>query len=166
MKIPSSDTIMLLSDTDNFSHNNMRGFRLYKRFFTSANTGKPALDKVGIFVFSSITLVTAGLGIWQLQRYDEKIIKIKETKKNLKNEVIRIHPEAITQESLTAALVKHRNQKVDLGRGTYMNGKEVFLGQRTGPSGRLGPRAQGMAINPQVCHLFGCLFVCLFACLC
>jgi cytochrome oxidase assembly protein ShyY1 len=130
----------------------MRFFHLYKRFSTSTNTVKPALDKAGIFVFSSITLVTGGLGIWQLQRYDEKIVKIKETKKTLKNDMVCIQPEAITQESLTESLIKHRNQKVNLGKGIYLNEKEVFLGQRSGPSGKLGPKAQGMASNPQVSY--------------
>lgn len=137
-----------------------RGFRtgrsLSKRFSTATsptNSSKPVVDRVGIFVFSTITLVTAGLGVWQLKRYDEKVLKIKETKKTLKNDMVIIKPDEVTQESLTLSMIQHRNQRVNLGPGTYLNHKEVLLGQRTGPAGKLG-RAQGMAMNAQVSHLF------------
>lgn len=108
------------------------------------------VDKLGIAIFSSITLVTAGLGIWQLQRYDEKVLKIQDAKKKLKGDAVTIHPLEISQASLTASLLQHRNQQVNLGRGKYQHDREVFLGLRPGPAGRLGPRAQGMATNPQV----------------
>lgn len=121
--------------------------RVTKRFF-SGSAPPAGVDKVGVFVFSSITLLGLGLGVWQLQRYGEKVEKIKNTKTKLESEILSLRGKC--QTNLYIELNAVPNRRVDLGVGKFDHDNEVLLGLRTGPTGKSGQKAQGMATNPQV----------------
>jgi cytochrome oxidase assembly protein ShyY1 len=116
----------------------------------SASPKPKTTDKLGIAVFSTISIVAVGLGIWQLRRYDEKVEKIKKTKKSLRQDMSTIAVNVGSQRELSMMISKCKDQKLDLNKGKFDHEHEVLLGPRPAPTGRLGAQAQGMATNPQV----------------
>jgi cytochrome oxidase assembly protein ShyY1 len=115
------------------------------RFSNSSSSFKKNYDSIGIFFFSSISCVALGLGCWQLQRYQQKLLKVLDSKNSLHQSQIDIP--SLTQMELNRFLSGLVNRKVCLGYGEYQHHLETLLGPRSSPVGR---SAQGMASNPQV----------------
>lgn len=108
---------------------------------TSAGGGKllSGADKAGIAVFSGISAVAFGLGVWQFQRYNWKVGVIRDGRDKLQHEA-----EALTSSSNLAEM---QGKRVKF-EGTFDHKREVLVGLRAAPAGTF-QSAQGMGSNPQ-----------------
>ena len=118
------------------------------------------LDKLGILVFTGISLTTAGLGVWQLRRYFEKINLI-ENNTNKLSDIPMSLPENITSENDVLAWSKENKGRQLNITGEFDYSREVLLGLRSAPA-KFGSQAQGLATNPQVRGVF--IFFFIFIC--
>lgn len=112
---------------------------------TAAHAGK--VDWLGVAVFGSISLATLGLGVWQVQRYYEKVASINEKTGSLKETPLLLPPSA-SQQQFADAIREVRGKVVSL-KGKFLHDKEIRLGLRTAPPNLLSAKAQGLATNPQ-----------------
>lgn len=87
-------------------------------------------DGVGIGIFSGICFGAAGLGIWQMQRYQWKTDLVLESRKQLSDKPFSL-PQCSSQHNTFETLKQHKNMRVKI-TGTFMHDKEVLLGPRTG----------------------------------
>ena len=118
-----------------------------KSSFSTVNKSAP-LDKFGIVIFSGLSGITLCLGVWQTQRYYEKIGKI-ETLVNQSNDIHVSVPSKLAQDEFNEFVKSHKDNILSLSDGRFIHEREVLLGPRSAPVGKLGPGAQGMASNPQ-----------------
>lgn len=115
--------------------------------YANASIRTKNTDKLGIFIFSSISLGAGCLGVWQYRRYYWKVQIIDETCKKFKESPV-VAPSSLSQLDLFE-FVKAKNGEQIKVEGEFQHDKEVLLGPRSAPAGLLGPVAQGMATNPQ-----------------
>ena len=122
---------------------------------SGGSQGGGALDILGILVFGSACVGTFGLGVWQVQRYFEKIQTIEDSVKRMHEPP---HPLALPSSSSSSSSSQqqdvvdalHENQgRVLLLQGTFDHSKEILLGLRSAPPNLLTAKAEGMATNPQ-----------------
>lgn len=111
--------------------------------FDKKQSTATSYDLTGILFFSGITLSTTGLGIWQVNRYYEKIDSINIMKK-------RFEANPIAIEDLNKSTDQDLKGRKLLISGTFDHSKEVLVGLRSAPVGLLGQQAQGLSMNPQV----------------
>lgn len=113
-----------------------------------ASTGRAAAlsggDMAGIAVFSSISAVTFGLGVWQYQRYHWKVNLIAEGRDNMKCDAEEL--------SVSSNLDKLNGRQVRF-TGTFDHSREVLVGLRAPPAGTFDA-AQGMGSNPQGYYIY------------
>ena len=108
---------------------------------TSSTNSNTTIDKLGIVVFTSISLFAGGLGVWQLQRYTQKVDKIANIKDKIKLDPIII-PSNINQIEINKLLNLNKNQKVSFGKGKFLYSNEILVGPRSAPH-RAGSGVQG-----------------------
>ena len=108
---------------------------------TSSTNANTTIDKLGIVVFTTISLFAGGLGVWQLQRYTQKVDKIANIKDKIKLDPIII-PSNINQIEINKTLNQNKNQKVSFGKGKFLHSNEILVGPRSAPH-RAGSGAQG-----------------------
>lgn len=131
--------------------------------FSSTAPKVARTDVAGIAVFSAISFLGVGLGIWQLKRYNMKIEKVKNNTKNAEAPTTDLSQSSSPTE-IACSLKNLLGQKVFLGRGHFVHTSELLLGPRSAP-GVTGPMAQGMATNPQV-HFWHILLITVKTCDC
>lgn len=108
----------------------------------AASASQPGLSLAGKFVFGSLCAGTFGLGVWQTQRYLEKV------------ELVEARANALAQPPLDVELatspsdLEQSFRKVRV-RGQYLHAAEFLVGPRGPPAGLPGAVAQGMATTPQ-----------------
>lgn len=112
------------------------------RLLSSSNKGS-GYDSAGILLFGGISLGTLGLGVWQLQRYFEKVASQENIAAAQKEEMISF-PEYLNDEETPMWAKGNKSRKLQLV-GTFEHSNEIHLGLRSLPSGQ----AQGLASNPQ-----------------
>ena len=104
-------------------------------------------DAAGIAVFSSICLGAAGLGVWQMQRYQWKMSVIEEIERKM-HAPPEAMPSKLAQYELAEYVEQIRGRAMKV-TGTFDHAAEVLVGPRSAPAGLVGTAAQGLAINPQ-----------------
>ena len=102
------------------------------------------IDIAGIFVFSSISLFTFGLGIWQWQRYEGKIELLRNGQQSLAMPPIALSNTSYSRNEISQLIKDNKGHLVML-EGIYDHDNEIFLGPRSLPNSS----AQGMSTNPQ-----------------
>mmetsp|Transcript_33946 Transcript_33946/g.44789 ORF Transcript_33946/g.44789 Transcript_33946/m.44789 type:complete len:330 (-) Transcript_33946:668-1657(-) len=132
---------------------NQVGFRSFSSKVSGATSAKenPKQEKgrlLGILVLGSIVAGTAGLGVWQTQRYYWKIDQIEERRKRLQ-QVPQFLPESTTVESLSSLSKNHEYTPFKLN-GTFLHDYEILVGPRSAPKSVYGA-ATGLGTNPTGC---------------
>ncbi len=125
----------------------------YRSSHTNTNSGindAKNTDILGLIVFASISLGTAGLGIWQFKRYFWKVQMIEDEQASMRLPPIEFDKtKIVSQIELDEYLSNNKGRRLNI-TGKYDHSKEVLLGPRSPLIGMLKDSAQGMATNPQV----------------
>ena len=119
------------------------------------------LSTLGTLFFGSLCASTFGLGVWQSQRYFEKIDQVEQRDIELAADPVELDRFTVDTEEDTEA-----NGNASAGTsyrrlttsGKFLHEKEVLVGPRGPPPGALastgpssGRSSGGMASSPQVC---------------
>ena len=104
-------------------------------------------DVLGMLFFGSLCAATFGLGVWQVQRYQEKTASIEQSQQLLREPPLPLVNQH-GQSTLSSAVSSLRGRLLTI-EGEFMHDREVLLGIRSAPPGLVSPKAEGMAVNPQ-----------------
>ena len=118
---------------------------------TAAAASQKGLSLAGQAFFGSLCVGTFGLGVWQTQRYFEKVNLVAKRQKDLAEEPIQ---PSNYQQDLQSGTGSFRRYQL---RGRWDHEHELLVGPRGPPPGALpdkpGSSAAGMAAAPQGYHV-------------